>query len=131
MKKNILVVEDFASIRHFLCDTLERKGFGTYQAANGNEALKVLRESTDVSLVLTDYNMPGCSGFDLLKKIKATPQTQNVPVIFLTTELSAEKMKSAKDEGLTAWIKKPYRSDTFFAQIATAINASEQSIVNK
>ena len=66
MKKTILVVEDFASIRSFLCDTLERAGYITIGASNGNEALNVLQGgSTNVDLVLSDYNMPGCTGFDL------------------------------------------------------------------
>jgi AmiR/NasT family two-component response regulator len=45
-----------------------------------------------------------------------------VPVVFLTTESNPDKMRAAKDAGLSAWIKKPYRSETFFAQIENAIN---------
>ena len=87
-------------------------------AANGNEAYKVLTEkANDVNLVLTDYNMPDCTGFELLKKIKENPLVTKVPVIFLTTESNPDKMRSAKEAGLSAWIKKPYRSETFFAQI--------------
>jgi CheY-like chemotaxis protein len=66
--------------------------------------------------------MPECTGFELLKKIKANPAIAHVPVIFLTTESNPDKMRSAKDAGLTAWIKKPYRSETFFAQIENALN---------
>ena len=122
MKKTILVVDDFASIRDFVCDTLQRKGYETLGAANGNEAYKVLTEqATNVNLVLTDYNMPDCTGFELLKKIKENPTVTNVPVIFLTTESNPDKMRSAKEAGLSAWIKKPYRSETFFAQIENAM----------
>ena len=122
MKKTILVVDDFASIRDFVCDTLQRKGYETLGAANGNEAYKVLTErATDVNLVLTDYNMRDCTGFELLKKIKENPTVTNVPVIFLTTESNPDKMRSAKEAGLSAWIKKPYRSETFFAQIENAM----------
>jgi len=118
MKKTILVVDDFASIRDFVCDTLQRKGYETLGAANGNDAYKVLTErASDVNLVLTDYNMPDCTGFELLKKIKENPLVTRVPVIFLTTESNPDKMRSAKEAGLSAWIKKPYRSETFFAQI--------------
>jgi CheY-like chemotaxis protein len=123
MKKTILVVDDFGSIRDFVCETLERKGYATLGAANGNEAYTVLTErSADVNLVLTDYNMPDCTGFELLKKIKANPDVASVPVIFLTTESSPDKMRSAKEAGLSAWIKKPYRAETFFAQIENAIS---------
>jgi two-component system, chemotaxis family, chemotaxis protein CheY len=123
MKKTILVVDDFASIRDFVCETLQRKGYETLGAANGNEAFKVLTEKNDsINLVLTDYNMPDCTGFELLKKIKENPAVAKVPVIFLTTESNPDKMRSAKEAGLSAWIKKPYRSETFFAQIENAIS---------
>jgi two-component system, chemotaxis family, chemotaxis protein CheY len=122
MKKTILVVDDFASIRQFVCETLERKGYSTLGAANGNEAYEVLStKSEEVGLVLTDYNMPDCTGFELLKKIKTNPEVAQVPVIFLTTESNPDKMRAAKDAGLSAWIKKPYRAETFFAQIENAI----------
>ena len=122
MKKTILVVDDFASIRQFVCETLERKGYDTLGATNGNEAFSVLSQNlSQVNLVLTDYNMPDCTGFELLKKIKSNPDMSGVPVVFLTTESNPDKMRSAKEAGLAAWIKKPYRAESFFAQIENAI----------
>ncbi|RAW00030.1 response regulator [Pseudochryseolinea flava] len=123
MKKTILVVDDFTSIRHFVCEMLERKGYRTLGAANGDEAYNVLIANADtVNLVLTDYNMPDCTGYDLLKKIKSNVSVAQVPVIFLTAELSVEKMKAARESGLTAWIKKPYRAETFFSEIENALS---------
>ena len=121
MKKTILVVDDFASIRDFVCETLHRNGYETYGVANGKQAYQFLTDKPEVNLVLTDYNMPDCTGFELLKKIKSNPDISRVPVVFLTTESSPDKMKAAKDAGLSAWIKKPYRAVTFFAQIENAI----------
>lgn len=123
MKKRILVVEDFASIRTFVCETLNRKGYDTVGASNSKEALTILREkSEEINLVLTDYNMPDGTGYELLKNIKSNTNTARIPVIFLTTESSPEKMKLAKDAGLSAWVKKPYRAENFFDQIQRAIN---------
>lgn len=123
MRKTILVVDDFASIRNFVCETLQRKGYDTMGASNGNEAYKVLTEAdSSINLVLTDYNMPDCTGFELLKRIKENPDVAQVPVIFLTTEANPDKMRLAKEAGLSAWIKKPYRSETFFAQIESALS---------
>jgi len=121
MKKKILVVDDFASIRDFVRETLQRKGYDTVGAANGTEAYDLLSTAEEINLVLTDYNMPGCTGFELLKKIKSNPTTANVPVVFLTTESNPDKMRAAKEAGLSAWIKKPYRAETFFAQIENAL----------
>jgi CheY-like chemotaxis protein len=121
MKKKILVVDDFASIRDFVRETLQRKGYDTLGAANGTEAYDLLSATEEINLVLTDYNMPGCTGFELLKKIKSNPHTATVPVVFLTTESNPDKMRAAKEAGLSAWIKKPYRAETFFAQIENAL----------
>src|SRR5690349_10575538 len=123
MKSKILVVEDFASIRTFVCETLSRKGYDTVGAANMKEALTTLNEKYDeISLVLTDYNMPDGTGYELLKKIKSNPASMKIPVIFLTTESSPDKMKLAKDAGLFAWVKKPYRAENFFEQIQRAVS---------
>jgi CheY-like chemotaxis protein len=121
MKKTILVVDDFASIRDFVCETLQRKGYETLGAANGNQAYELLSDKPEVNLVLTDYNMPDCTGFELLKKIKANPEISRVPVVFLTTESNPDKMRAAKEAGLSAWIKKPYRAEAFFTHIENAI----------
>ena len=122
MAKTILVVEDFASIRNFVRDSLERKGYQTLGAANGNEAYRTVTErAEEVDLVLSDYNMPDGTGFDLLVKMKSNATTAKIPVIFLTTELNQQRMESAREAGLFAWIMKPYRSEVFFEQIEKAL----------
>ena len=123
MKKKILVVEDFASIRTFVCETLSRKGYETVGAANSKDAMAILSENNgEIDLVLTDYNMPDGTGYELLKKIKDNPATAKIPVMFLTTESNPDKMKLAKEAGLTAWVKKPYRAENFFEQIQRAVH---------
>jgi len=122
MKRTILVVDDFTSIREFVRETLEKKGYETLGASNGNEAFQTLvKQEQKVDLVLSDYNMPDCTGFELLKKIKTEPKVSSVPVVFLTTESNPDKMKAAREAGLSAWIKKPYKIDSFFAQLENAM----------
>lgn len=121
-KKTILVVDDFVSVRKFVCETLERKGYNTLGVGNVKEAFLLLKENTKtINLVLTDYNMPDRTGFDLLVMIKSDVEVSHIPVIFLTTELSEQKMKVSKEAGLSAWIKKPYRSKTFFSEIENSL----------
>lgn len=122
MKKKILVVEDFTSVRDFVCETLQRKGYETMGASNGTEAYNILLEAEGaIHLVLTDYHMPDGTGYDLLKLIKGDQRTASVPVIFLTSESNPEKIQSAKEMGNAGWIKKPYRAENFFAQIHRTI----------
>jgi two-component system, chemotaxis family, chemotaxis protein CheY len=121
-KKTILVVDDFVSVRKFVCETLERKGYNTLGVGNVKDAFHLLKANTrTVNLVLTDYNMPDRTGFDLLVMIKSDVDVSHIPVIFLTTELNEHKMKVSREAGLSAWIKKPYRSETFFSEIENSL----------
>ncbi|PTB97332.1 two-component system response regulator [Marivirga lumbricoides] len=126
MKKNILVVEDFQSIRDYLCKFLESKGYTTFQAIDGEQALEMLANG-DINLVLSDYNMPKVNGMDLLKRIKENPDHQNIPVIFLTSEEDLNLMKKAREAGLFAWIKKPYDSRNFLATLDRALDSGRVS----
>lgn len=120
--KTILVVDDFSSIREFVCETLQRKGYQTVGASNEKDALEKLADNNlNIDLVLSDYNMPDGTGYELLTKIKKNPNVASVPVVFLTTESDPEKMRKAREAGLNAWIKKPYRAETFFSIIEKAI----------
>jgi two-component system, chemotaxis family, chemotaxis protein CheY len=122
MNKTILVVDDFTTIRLFICEMLEKKGYRTLNASNGKEAFQTLiQHAESVDMVLTDYNMPDCTGLDLLKKIKATEAVSKVPVVFFSSEMDPDKIKGAKESGLATWIKKPYRPESFFEQIAKTL----------
>lgn len=122
MSKTILVVDDFSSIRNFLCETLHKQGYQTFSAGHGKEALEILNSDHDhIDLVLSDFNMPEMDGMGLLKSIKANQQYNDKPVIFLTTDSDPGKMREAKDLGLSAWITKPYKLPNFLAQIEYAL----------
>lgn len=122
MSKTILVVDDFSSIRNFLCETLHKQGYQTLSAGHGKEALEILEtEHANIDLVLSDFNMPEMDGMGLLKSIKGNQQFAQKPVIFLTTDSDPGKMRQAKDLGLSAWITKPYKLPNFLAQIEYAL----------
>ncbi len=120
-KKNILVVEDFNSIRSLLSDTLQYSGFNTLSAANGEEALKVLADNA-VDLVLTDLHMPVMNGLQLLEAMKKNTLTATVPVVILTSEPDPLLRRRAKELGLSAWIKKPYMRAGLLANIENILN---------
>ena len=122
MKKTILVVDDFASLRAFVCEALQGKGYQTVCAGTANQAFQILLEKGDtIDLVLTDYRMPDCTGLDLLCKIKATQDVAKVPVVFLTSETNPETMRRAEAAGLFAWVNKPYRAEVLVSNIELAI----------
>ena len=81
MKFSILVADDEINIRNGLSIGLEDEGYTTYQAADGAEALRIIR-THNIDLVITDLRMPEMSGEELLKRINA--EYNNIPVDILT-----------------------------------------------
>jgi CheY-like chemotaxis protein len=127
--KTILVVEDQAYARQFICRTLQRKGYNTLGAESAEEAYDVLSHDTDISLVLSDFNIPGYNGFDLLRTIKSNPMLEDMPVVLLTTDYHTDKIRYANDSGMASFIKKPIREENFLKEIDRAINR-KGSIIN-
>jgi len=120
--KAILVVEDIAAVQLFLRETLESKGYKTFGANDCYKALEVLaNHQNQIGLVLTDYNMVNCTGFEMLKKLKQSPEFENIPFIFLSAESNPEIISNIKSLGLTSWIKKPYRSETLLTEISRVL----------
>ena len=112
----ILVVDDEESIRTVLTEVLTDDGFRVTQAANGVEALEVLKDVSHL-LVITDIKMPGMSGIELLKKIKQTiPDTE---VIIITSYASLETAITALRYGAYDYLFKPFEDIKLISAAAT------------
>ena len=122
-KRQLLVVEDEIINRQILVHMLDSE-FEVLQAADGEEALQVIRENHDtLSLVLLDLMMPNMNGIDVLKYMKADIQMQRIPVIVLTSEEQAE-VESLKI-GANDFIAKPYGKEILDARIHRTIELYE------
>src|SRR5689334_12160751 len=109
LMKTILVVEDLSFARHFICKSLQSKGYNTLDASTPQEAYSLIEKApSEISLVLSDFDTPGSNGFDLLKTIKNNAATEDIPVVFLTTNYHADKIKFARQSGLASFIQKPF-----------------------
>ena len=127
MVKKILIVEDFGSIRDFLCSFLKQQRYHTLGANDGQHAVEIL-QSEQVDLIISDFNMPRLTGMDLLMQVKQNQATKHIPVIFLTTEKNIDKMKKAREAGLFAWINKPYNTQNFLSNIERALAHERVSV---
>jgi two-component system chemotaxis response regulator CheY len=107
MAKTILTVDDSASIRQMVTFTLKGAGYSVVEAVDGADGLEKAK-ANDVSLVLTDQNMPKMDGLTLIKNLRGMPQYKAVPILMLTTE-SGDAMKAeGKAAGATGWLVKPF-----------------------
>lgn len=118
MKIRILVVDDELSMREFLSILLEREGYDVSVAASANEALCMM-ESALFDLVLSDVNMPGLSGIELLARIKEiSPETA---VLLLTAFSTAEQAVEAMKLGAYDYICKPFKNEEIKQLVINAL----------
>lgn len=112
----ILVVDDFSTMRRIILVLLRELGFTKFmEAENGDDALKLLGESarTDsINFVVTDVNMPGMNGFELLKKVRDDSRFAAVPILIVTAEARKEDIVLAAKWGADGYIVKPFTKAT-------------------
>jgi two-component system chemotaxis response regulator CheY len=109
MAKTILAIDDSTSIRQMVAFTLKTAGYAVIEAADGQEGLdKATAHSSEITLVLTDQNMPRMDGLTMIKSLRAMPQFANTPILILTTESSDTMKSQGKAAGATGWLVKPF-----------------------
>jgi len=116
MSKKIMVVDDSNAIRQSLIFTLKSAGYEVVEAANGVDALNLMKEHT-IGLFISDVNMPEMDGITLLKKIKEDKDYKHAPVIMLTTEASGDMITEGKEAGAKAWMIKPFQPDQLLGAV--------------
>lgn len=116
MAKQVLTVDDSATVRSVLRMTLEREGYEIIEAENGKRALEIFPD-TGVDMVVTDLNMPEMDGIDLIKEVRKKPGARFMPIIMLTTESQPEKKQEGKKAGASGWITKPFKPEQLLAVV--------------
>jgi len=114
MNKNlkILVVDDFSTMRRIVKNLLNELGFTDIsEADDGKTALPMLQQG-GFEFVVTDWNMPGMPGIDLLKAIRADDKLKHLPVLMVTAEAQREQIIEAAKAGVSGYIVKPFTGAT-------------------
>ena len=118
-KKNVLVVDDMSSVREIVMRSIRGMGFEhIIEAADGNEAFEALQTAViPVGLIISDWNMPVCSGLEFLKRVRTHPQTKTIPFMMLTSESEKEQIVGAIKAGVNGYILKPFTPDDLVQRI--------------
>ena len=114
MDKNMnnLVVDDFSTMRRIVKNLLVDIGFNNIsEADDGKTALPIL-ENGGIDFLVTDWNMPGMQGIDLLKAVRANPKLESLPVLMVTAEAKREQIMEAAQAGVNGYVVKPFTADT-------------------
>ena len=108
----ILVVDDFSTMRRIIKILLKDLGFSNIQEADdGSTALPMLQQG-DFDFVVTDWNMPGMQGIDLLRAIRADDKLKHLPVLMVTAEAKKEQIVAAAQAGVNGYVVKPFTAAT-------------------
>ena len=115
-RERILVVDDSPALRHYVADCLARQGFEVSTAENGKIGLAKALELRP-ALIVSDYEMPEMTGFELVHALKRNLETRNVPVIMLTARESKRDMAQMRAAGASAYLVKPFAQDKCVAMV--------------
>ena len=117
----VLVVDDFSTMRRIVKNLLRDLGFTNIQEADdGSTALPML-QGGDFDFVVTDWNMPGMTGLDLLKRVRADETMKKVPFIMVTAEGEKENIIAAVQAGVSNYIIKPFTPDTLEGKLKAVL----------
>ena len=112
-----LVVDDYSTMRRIVKNLLHDLGYANVtEADDGNTALPLLN-SGGFDFLITDWNMPGMPGLDLLKAVRASDKLKKMPVLMLTAEAKREQIVEAAQAGVNGYVIKPFTAATLKEKI--------------
>jgi two-component system chemotaxis response regulator CheY len=104
----ILIVDDFSTMRRIIKNLLRDLGFtNTVEADDGITAIPILN-SGSIDFLVTDWNMPGMTGIDLLRHVRADEKLRSLPVLMVTAEAKREQIIEDAQAGVNGYVVKPF-----------------------
>jgi two-component system chemotaxis response regulator CheY len=114
---NFLVVDDFSTMRRIIKNLLHDLGYANVtEADDGKTALPLLKDG-NFDVLITDWNMPGMPGLELLKQVRADARLAKLPVLMLTAEAKREQIVEAAQAGVSGYVIKPFTAATLKEKI--------------
>lgn len=123
MNKTVYLVDDSVTILTSVSSMLERAGYTVRKASSAEEALRYFSQpNSSAHLLLTDLNMPGMNGIELIRAIRQITHHRFMPILFLTTESQMERKQEAKAAGASGWIVKPAKADALLQTVSLFVH---------
>jgi two-component system chemotaxis response regulator CheY len=119
VSKNLrfLVVDDFSTMRRIVKNLLNDLGYANVQEADDGQSALPMLKTGGFDFLVTDWNMPGMPGLDLLKAVRADPALAKMPVLMLTAEAKREQIIEAAQAGENGYVIKPFTAITLKEKI--------------
>jgi len=121
----ILIVDDFSTMRRIIKNLLRDLGFNnTAEADDGHSALPML-QTGQFDFLITDWNMPGMTGIELLKTVRADAKVGNLPILMVTAEAKREQIIEAAQAGVNGYVVKPFTAQALKDKIEMIFERSD------
>ena len=116
----VLIVDDSKTVAQVIGAMLKKDQHTYLLAQNGQEAMNILKQETDIDVILLDWNMPIVDGPTFIKLSKDEKIT--IPIIMLTTENKFQKMEQMMNMGAAEYLTKPFTKDILYSKIQMVLN---------
>ena len=113
----ILIVDDFSTMRRIIKNLLRDLGFSNTQEADDGQTALPMLQSGNFDFLVTDWNMPGMTGIDLLRAVRADEKLSTLPVLLVTAEQKREQIVEAAQAGVNGYIVKPFTAEVLKEKI--------------
>ncbi len=124
MKPQILIVDDELENLNAICDLLDDDTYTVLRTTRAERAYAIALDNRP-NLIITDWEMPGMTGIELIQKLKSNPQTTAIPIIMCTGVMtSAANLKTALDAGAVDYIRKPVEPLELVARVSSMLKLS-------
>ena len=122
----ILVVDDDSDFRGIMSHVLSRGGYDVVTAPDGREGLRLFDEQ-EPELVVLDGHLPDLDGFEVCRRLRATPLGAKVPILLCTVRSALTTVAAGLDVGATGYILKPFEMEELLEKVAEALKASQKN----
>lgn len=126
MAKQLLVVDDDASLLLAVSDTLRAEGYEVVTARRGAEAMVRVAEALP-DLIISDIRMPGMDGYALVRNLRSSPRTRLVPIIFLTAKDETTDRIAGFRTGVDAYVTKPFETEELVAIVKSILDRVQRT----
>jgi two-component system chemotaxis response regulator CheY len=107
-----LVVDDFSTMRRIIKNLLNDLGYPNVEEADDGKTALPMLQTGNFDFLITDWNMPGMPGLDLIKAVRADGKLAKMPVLMLTAEAKREQIIEAAQAGVNGYVIKPFTAET-------------------
>ncbi len=119
-----LVVDDFSTMRRIIKNLLNDLGYPNVTEADDGKTALPLLQAGEFDCLITDWNMPGMPGLDLIKAVRANARLAKLPVLMLTAEAKRDQIVEAAQAGVNGYVIKPFTAETLKEKLDKILGAS-------